>query len=187
MPVYNLPDLTKRALDSIPFDEDLEVIVVNDASSENMDFIKDYPVKYISYEENKGCGHARNTALDLCQGEYIFGMDNDDFLYTDEFRKAMKELDGTDMVFINVMVNSGTVLYITPETKIHYCAFWSKFFKRELMGDTRCREAMMLDDYYFNLDIMNKPHTEKYTDIVAYHYNFPREGSIIWKRDHPDD
>ena len=41
IPVYNLPDLTKRALDSIPYDEDLEVIVVNDGSTDDMGFLDD--------------------------------------------------------------------------------------------------------------------------------------------------
>ncbi|MBQ2658620.1 MAG: glycosyltransferase family 2 protein [Erysipelotrichaceae bacterium] len=184
LPVYNLPNLTKRALDSIPFDEDLEVIVVNDGSTDDMSFIKEYPVKYISYDENVNVGHARNIALNECRGEYIYGLDNDDYLYTEEFREAMKELDGTDMVFVNVKVNGGFVLELNEQNKHHYCAFWSKFVRRDLIGNTRCLEAQELDDYYFNEEIMKKPHTEKYTGIVAYHYNFPREGSIIWKRNH---
>lgn len=184
IPVYNLPDLTKRCLDSIPYDEDLEVIVVDDGSTEDMRFIKDYPVKYIRYEENICCGHARNIAMDNMQGEYMYNIDNDDYLLTDNFRKALKELDGTDMVFVNAEINDGFVFKLHEGNKHHYCAFWSKFVKRDLCKDLRCKEAQHMDDYWFNEEMMKRPHTEKYTGITAYHYNFPREGSIIWRKSH---
>ena len=188
MPVYNLPDLTKRALDSIPYDEDLEVIVTDDCSTDDMSFLKDYAkqgkIRLFRNVANRGTGYTRSCMLDKCEGDYVIGMDNDDYLITDEFRKAMKELDGTDMVFINQQINDGFVFKLCEENKHHYCAFWSKFVKRSLIGDTRCIDASVMDDYYFNEAIMAKPHTEKYTGIVAYHYNFPREGSIIWNREH---
>lgn len=184
MPVYNLPELTKRALDSIPFDEDLEVIVVNDCSTDDMSFLEKYPIKLITLETNKGCGYARKLAMDVASGEYLYGMDNDDYLYTDEFRRAMKELDGTDMVFVNQRVNGGYVFELSEDNKHHYCAFWSKFLRREFIGDLRPPEINLLDDYRFNEELMKRPHTEKYTGIVAYHYNFPREGSIMWRKDH---
>lgn len=190
MPVFNLPDLTKRALVSVPYDEDLEVIVTDDCSTEDMSFLEEYAaegkIRLFHNETSKGTGFTRSFMIDQCEGDYIFGMDNDDYLITNEFRKAMKELDGTDMVFINQRINDGFIFELCEENKHHYCAFWSKFVKRSLVGDTRCIDANVMDDYYFNEAIMAKPHTEKYTGIVAYHYNFPREGSILWKRDHND-
>lgn len=184
IPVYNLPDLTKRALDSIPFDEDLEVIVVNDGSIEDMSFLEDDArIRYIAYKPNKSVGYARNFAISKARGDYIYGMDNDDFLLTDNFRKALRRLDGTDIVYVNVQINDGTVWKLEPNNKRIFCAFWTKFIKRDLIGDTRCIEANLLDDYYFNEEIQNKPHTEKYTDILAYHYNYPRVNSLIWKKD----
>lgn len=188
MPVWNVPYLTKRALDSIPWDEDLEVIVVDDHSEqETVDILKRYEnmARIVYLEENHRPNYCRNLALDMCRGEYMFGMDCDDYLITDEFRRAMKELDGTDMVFINQEVNSGFVFELCEENKYHYCAFWTKFVRRDLIGDTRCpMKPITAGDYDFNLEIMKKPHTEKYTGIVAYHYNFPREGSLIWKKNH---
>ena len=187
MPVYNLPDLTRRALESVPYDEDLEIIVIDDCSTDDMSAVYDEfmdRIRLIKNERNRGTGYSRSLAMDLAEGDYIFGMDNDDYLITDGFRKAMKELDGTDMVFINQEVNGGFVFTLCEENKHHYCAFWTKFARKDLIGDTRCIDASVMDDYYFNEEIMKKPHTEKYTGIVAYHYNFPREGSILWKRQH---
>lgn len=185
MPVYNLPDLTKRALDSIPYDEDLEVIAVDDCSTDDMSFLESYPgITYIKLPERHSVGYTRNVALSHCKGDYIYGMDNDDYLITDEFRMAMRELDGTDIVFVDQEVNDGSTWHITKENKAFFCAFWTKFISKDLIGWTTCIDADLLDDQNFSNEIFAKPHTEKYTGIVCYHYNYPREGSIIWKKDH---
>lgn len=187
MPVYNLPELTKRALNSIPFDEDLEVVVVDDCSDQEtkkvLEEFKD-KIKLFTNKKNKGNGYSRSLAIDNCAGDYIIGLDNDDYFYTDEFKKALKELDGTDLVFINQRINDGYVFQLCEENKQHYCAFWSKFVKRELIGDIRPKHDNYKNDYFFTQELLKKPHTEKYTGIVAYHYNFPRENSILWNKDH---
>lgn len=184
IPIYNLPELTKRCLDSIPYDEDLEVVAVDDCSTDDMSFLKNYDINLITLDKNRGPNYARNLAMDNCHGEYMIGMDNDDYLITDEFRRAMRELDGTDLVFINQEVNGGFVFELCEENKRHYCAFWTKFVRRELIGKLRCPDGFGTDgDAFFNEALLKKPHTEKYTGIVAYHYDFPREGSLLWRRD----
>ena len=187
VPVYNLPDLTKRALDSIPYDEDLEVIVVDDCSGkETKELLETYKdrIRLFTNKTNKGNGYSRSLAIDNAKGEYIIGLDNDDYFITDEFRKAMKELDGTDMVFINARINDGYVFRLNTDNKTHYCAFWTKFVRKELIGDIRPKHDNHKNDYFFTLKLMDKVHSEKYTGITAYHYNFPREGSVIWKVNH---
>ena len=42
----------------------------------------------------------------------------------------------------------------------------------------RCPVIRAGEDWYLNEEMQAKPHTEYYTDIVGYHYNFPREGSL---------
>jgi len=186
IPTYNSP-LLKRALDSIPYDEDLEVIVVDDGSTDDtMNLLKNYNVEVIHLEKNSGTGVARNIGLDHCKGEYTFGLDDDDFLYTDEFRRAMKQLDGTDLVYIDVKVNSGDTWNLNPSSRGVLCAFWSKFVRREFMGNLRCIDdhGKLNGDWYFTDELLKRRHTEKYTHIVAYHYNHPRVGSQLWKLHH---
>ena len=63
VPVYNLPDLTKRALDSIPYDEDLEVIVVDDCSGkETKELLETYKdrIRLFTNKTNKGNGYSRS-------------------------------------------------------------------------------------------------------------------------------
>src|SRR5690606_10873753 len=62
----------------------LEVIVVDDGSEEvnaqkNQQLLADYPqVKYIRLQQPSGAPVARNTAINLAQGKFITGLDDDD-------------------------------------------------------------------------------------------------------------
>lgn len=192
MPIYNQPELVVRALDSIPRREDIEVIAVNDGSTDNtlsvLIFYKnnhpDLNLRVVSYEENKGIGHAKNIGYDLATGEYLYQLDCDDYLYTEEFLKALSELDGTDMVYVNLRINDGTIFALSRETHHGYCAGYTRFVRREFFGDRHTREDIWSEDWYMNEELLSEPHTEKYTNLIAYHYNFPREGSLYWEATH---
>lgn len=185
IPAHDSPELLKRALDSIPFDEDLETIVVDDCSGNDYSFIHEYPVRYYKLDKNRGANYARNFAIDHSIGEYIYGMDDDDYLYTDEFRKAIRELDGTDFVFVDCRVNSGDTWELNENSKYVLWAYWTKFTRREFIGDLKAPlNVKYAGDMIFFEELFKRPHTEKFTHIVAYHYNHPRVGSMLWERDH---
>ena len=109
---------------------------------------------------------------------------HDDYLYTDEFLKALNELDGSDMVYVSCRINNGTVFKVTPESKMGYCAGFTKFIRRKFLGNYRTREDVWNEDWYLNNFLQSLPHTEKFTNLVPYHYNFPREGSMYWEATH---
>ena len=54
----------------------------------------------------------------------------------------------------------------------------TKFWRREFIGDTRCRDLRAGEDYYFNEELLKKNPTELFTDLTVVHYNYPREGSL---------
>ncbi len=59
--------------------------------------------------QNYGLGHTKNTMFEMAQGEYIYQLDDDDWLYPDVFEQAMNELDGSDMVYVSPKVNDGRI------------------------------------------------------------------------------
>lgn len=185
VPVYNQQDLIIRALESIPKRKDIEVVIVNDGSTDNsynrclrwMFEEQELKVKICS-QVNRGLGSAKNLGFESATGEYITQLDSDDYLITEEYEKILNELDGTDMVYCNLELNSGEVFKLTPETQEKYCSGCVRFIKRSFLGKTRCPEIRATEDWYLNQELQKKPHTEKYTNITAYHYNFPREGSL---------
>ena len=186
IPVYNQEELVIRALESIPVRDDIEIIVINDASTDNtlqnvFDFKekhKDMNIRVVTNVTNKGLGLTKNIGYDIAEGEYIHQLDSDDYLYTDEYVKVLDQLDGTDIVYMNLKTNDGTVFNINAETQRGYCAGTARFIRREFLGESRCPAVKAGEDWYLNEDLQKKQHTDKFTGIVGYHYNFPREGSL---------
>lgn len=188
IPVWNQEELVIRALNSVPRREDLEVVICDDGSTDNtLKNVKSYAkshenlrIRVLWNRENKGLGYTKNKLYDNAKGEYVYELDSDDYLITDEFSKVVYLLDGTDLVFVNLQVNSGEILFLNDQTKHIWVGGASKFIRREFLGDIRCDEVRVFEDVAVNKGIMEKPHTEKFTGKVVYHYNWPREGSLCW-------
>ena len=93
IPTFNRENKIINALDSIPKRSDIEVIVVDDASTDNtVKILKEYKglnLKIIQLTKNGGPGKARNFGLDIMQGEWFTFLDSDDCLVTDEFNKVI--------------------------------------------------------------------------------------------------
>jgi len=87
IPVYNTGLYLKRAIESclIQTLRDIEIIIVNDGSTDNsLEIAKeyesyDYRVKVVS-TENRGLSEARNTGLELAKGKYVYFLDSDDWI-----------------------------------------------------------------------------------------------------------
>lgn len=187
IPVYNEPELVIRAIKSVPVREDVEIIVIDDCSTDDtMERVAQYfceedrGVLLVHQEENMGVGAAVNEGLDLSDGEYIVLLGADDYFTTDKFEQVMDELDGTDLVYFDLQINDGSLFKLTPETKYKYCGS-TKFMRREFVGDTRNPEKRYREDWDFFQELMKKNPTEKFTHKVIKHYNYPREGSLTWQ------
>lgn len=186
IPVYNQEKLIIKALDSIPMREDVEIIVIDDGSVDdtfnNVEKYKEENVSknitLLSNEENKGVSYTINKGLDNVKGEYIVFLGSDDYFYIEELEKVINELDGTDLVYFNLRTNDGTIFDVNQNTKMGYCGS-VKFMRKELIGATRNKEDLRHSkDYFFYQELLSKNPTEKFTGIIAKHYNYPREGSL---------
>ncbi len=73
--------------------EDIEIIMVNDASEDNSaQIVKDYMakdnrIKLIEIPTRQGQGYARNRAIESAKGEYIGFVDSDDIITPDMFEQ----------------------------------------------------------------------------------------------------
>lgn len=102
VPNRNHPELLRRALDSIPPRDDVEVIVVDDASDPARVDMPHYPgleradCQVIFTTEGKGAGYARNVGMDHATGEWLLFLDSDDF-FADGFLPLLdSHSDSTD-------------------------------------------------------------------------------------------
>ena len=160
MPVFNDGDVIKESLDSV-FNqtlEDLELICINDGSTDNSleilnDYVKIYDDKIkIFNQENQGSGIARNNGLKYAAGDYIAFLDSDDvFIDSNALEKmydAAVKYDA-DMVSANLKVIDldGSLIInknlerfheeklITPEEYGIPYSFYKNIFKRSFLLD----------------------------------------------------
>lgn len=92
VPVYNVEAYLRECLDSIARQtmRDIEIICVNDASPDDSQQIlhefaqNDGRFVLINHKENKGLSGARNSGLNVARGDFVFFIDSDDLLATDD-------------------------------------------------------------------------------------------------------
>lgn len=113
IPHKNSPELLDRCLASIPQRNDIEIIVVDDYSEENRRpqiNREDVDVIYITKEESKGAGHARNVGIEAATGIWLVFADCDDYYINNTFDKldAFRETE-YDIIFYDYDTNNDTV------------------------------------------------------------------------------
>ncbi len=204
VPVYNTEKYLKKCLDSLLNQtlEDIEIIIVNDGSTDNSQEVideytkKDTRVK--SYvKQNGGQGSARNLGLEKATGEYIGYIDSDDFIdihmYEDMYNKAVT--DNSDIVNVGYYIYSETGnvtkeqvfkrgvttnISNTPEVLFDNTAVTNKLFKASLLknNDIQFRVKKWYEDFDFVIKTIcfasNISVIEK-----PYYYYLQRTGSTM--------
>ena len=177
IPHYNIPDLLRRSLASIPQRDDVQIIVIDDCSSEQVlaelrKLENDFPYVQFSYsEENKGGGHARNVGLQHAVGRYLLFLDADDFFHENinAFLDDYKD-ENCDIIFFNVdsvdsssgkptnrtrKLNNRVSSYISGKDpsalQLRFLSVvpWGKMVKKELTDSHRIR----FDEIYGHDDV----------------------------------
>lgn len=107
VPVYNTGDHLSYCLDSLcgQTHRNLEIILVDDGSTDGSSEIcdeyaaRDKRVRCI-HQENQGVSTARNTGIELANGDWILFPDSDDYLETDtvEYALAIVAREAVDIV-----------------------------------------------------------------------------------------
>ena len=102
IPMYNAEKYIGICLDSILgsnlLKEEYEIVIVNDGSQDKSpEIAQDYASRYsnVTYltQENQGQSTARNYGIKTCQGEYVWCVDADDKLISEQLPKIVGALD----------------------------------------------------------------------------------------------
>jgi glycosyltransferase involved in cell wall biosynthesis len=100
IPVYNRPAELRRAIRSVLAQSyaDFELIVVDDASSENIaavvEDIGDSRVRLIHKTVNQGAASARNTGIEAATGRWVAFLDSDDEWLPHKLERQVERLAG---------------------------------------------------------------------------------------------
>ena len=109
IPIYNVEEYLEETIESvinqsIGFQDNIELILVNDGSTDNSEsiclkYLEQYPnnIKYIN-KENGGVSSARNKGLEYIEGKYVNFLDSDDKWDNDAFKKAYDMFENNEEI-----------------------------------------------------------------------------------------
>lgn len=114
IPHHNCPNLLVRLISSIPKRDDIQIIVVDDASDSDIvnwntfkfDQNKNIELYKIPKEQSKWAGHARNIGLEHAEGKWLLFADSDDYYREGAFDVLDKYVNCDDEV---IYYNCGSV------------------------------------------------------------------------------
>ena len=97
IPTYNREKLVGYTLNSLPYDKDVEIIVVDDGSTdETVEYIRQqFPGVRLLRQLNRGASNARNYGLGEARGKYVVYLDSDDLLEHNYFQQRIAYLETT--------------------------------------------------------------------------------------------
>ncbi|MEN5233632.1 glycosyltransferase family 2 protein [Sphingobacterium faecium] len=210
VPVYNAADTVHIAFDSLYKQTypNLEIIIVNDASTDNSLHIiqehakklvehRQYTVRIVSHETNGGVAQARNTALDQATGEYIYYLDADDQIDPDTMTLVVDQALKTqsDIVGFNWWLT-----FSKNERKMNQPAFndpwqaiqlllngkmrwnlWIFLVKRSLYEENGIRfipQMNMGEDMMVTIKLFSCAKKVSYLDQALYHYGQSNADSV---------
>ncbi len=215
MSIYNVEEYLREAVDSIinqniGFEENVQLILVNDGSPDNseeicLEYKEKYPnnVVYVK-KENGGLSSAKNYGLKYREGQYVNFFDPDDILPP----KVLKEVEkffnknnniismvGIPLVFFEArtglhpkykyMGNKNRIINLDIEPYNFILSSASVFYKTEVFNEVQFDEEMVgEEDTKLNFRIYEKDHCFGYVCEKGVRYNYRKRvegGSIVDK------
>lgn len=188
VPVYNAEKTLRVCLNSIIENtyKDYEIILINDGSQDNSpkiidEYKKKYPKIIKAYsQKNGGPAVARNNGIKYSKGEYIFFIDNDDYIEKDYLEKFVRaiEKENADMVIggYNRVKTGGEKMFTrrardVPWTKYMMVAPWGRIYRLKALKEFKLffLEGEIWEDVYFNM-IANFKLKVSTLDYIGYNW-----------------
>ena len=189
-PVWNQEKLVIKGLDSIPRRDDIEVIVRDDGSTDNTlanlrKYKDEHPeLNLLVYSNGKNLGVAAtaNKLLAAAKGEFFHFLMSDDTVLTENYNTLIDQLYSFcgDIVAMDLLVNNGDVWHLDESKDEAWCAQACRFIRRSFVEGIKYPEKVKAgEDWFFHKEMMERKPKVEYSGVVAYRYNFPREGSLM--------
>ncbi len=168
VPAYNVEKYITMCADTILNQtyRNIELIIVDDGSTDTTAMILDDIAQrdkrvVVIHKENAGVSAARNTGLDVANGEYIVFVDGDDYLAEDyvEYMLGLAKQTGTDYCLskncytrndeqqikvdnVEVMTaEDATALLLSPRVIV---GCWNKIYKKSFLDENALRFSTTL-------------------------------------------
>lgn len=206
VPVYNGATMIEQCLHSILTQSytDLEVIVVNDGSTDDTNAIceriaqKDHRVRLL-YQKNAGVSAARNNGIAIATGEYIAFVDADDYLAENGLAQMLVSINTeVDLVIGSYEAyRKGFSQKILRESRCfsfealreQFAVFdglldtvWGKLYKKEIITQHSIgfdEQMPYAEDHVFNLQYCKRIKNAMVISEVVYFYRLGGLASSI--------
>lgn len=206
VPIYNVSEYIDRCLESLLKQtyENLEIIVVDDGSTDNsVEICNYYATKYLGrlrviHTDNCGVSVARNTGLKIAKGEYITFVDGDDWVEPDMLETLLYNLymhnadisscgmkedyDNGESVLQKqqecICISQKQMFHEVLCNKYVYGYVWNKLFKKELIQDIVFDKSLFIqEDMDFVMKYLKNCKKCVYTMGEYYHYRKRRDSA----------
>lgn len=210
MPVYKVEKYVGKAIESVLNQtlEEIELLAVDDGSPDNSGAIcENYASKdkrmIVIHQENQGAPTARNKALDIASGKYVYFIDSDDWIEPDMLEKMYDAAETNDAEIVVVgfcmeyYEKGRDVTYYTKCPDRIYSSIeefrseahkyfnnsilslpWNKLFRLDYINGHHIRfRDTKWDDHHFCMDCLMDCQSIVLRDIEKYHWYRSRKGS----------
>ena len=207
IPHYNLPESLENLLQTIPTNNDIQVIIIDDGSNDKSRlYLKRLSDKYNNYtfiynNQNQGAGVARNKGLRFAKGKYVLFADTDDSFTSDAYDIWCSSIScNDDIIYFPVnclLFDSKQPSEWLSKRERNVCRLkkkqnqllrwlqynhtepWGKLFRREFIEDHKIEfeTSKVANDYLFSVLTGLKAKKVNYIDQKFYNY-MVRTGSL---------
>ena len=211
VPIYKVAQYLSKCVDSlltqdIPSSE-YEIILVDDGSPDACPQIcEDYAVAHknvrVVHRDNGGLSAARNSGIEVAQGEYIMFVDGDDYIEPNVLKGLLDQVDQDNLDVLRYRLQ-----YVNPQYEVYNpyktdpfkgndysemptdgvsflnsrmstaCYAWAFVIKRELLDGCIFTPGIYFEDTDWTPRMLCKAKRVASTNTVVYNY-LQREGSI---------
>ena len=206
IPVYNVEKYLEKCINSVINQtyKNLEIILVNDGSTDNCPYIcdefakKDNRIKVI-HKQNGGLSSARNAGLDVANGQYIGFVDSDDYINPEMYQKLYealisqnadlsicsyeevtekgKSIDGFSPINDEILDANNALLKLNQEKFWYFVVTVSKLYSKNIFENIRFPENRINEDEFVIHEIFYN--CKKIATIPnKLYYYVQRSGSI---------
>lgn len=210
VPIYNVEKYLRKCVDSL-LNQDLpreqyEIILVDDGSPDCCGEICDaYAARYVNvkvvHRKNGGLSAARNTGIEVVQGEYVQFVDSDDYLEPNVLKTLVEKMDADHLDVLRFNYQNVNERYEVFEPNkiskpfVDYrdeacdgltflnerlgfgCYAWQFVIRRNLLEGCRFKEGIYFEDTEWTPRLLLSANRLTSTDLMVYNY-LMRDGSI---------
>ena len=210
IPVYNVEKYLRQCLDSVINQTNIEIICVDDCSTDSSpEILKEYADKItiLKNPQNLGLGLTRNEGIKIANGEFIHCLDSDDWMEPDAYERLSKYLDnsvdGVRFTYTSFDEKSGKTesvgysgyeflykkvnIFNTPECfRCWNSSAWIKILRKDFIieNDLFYNDYRCFEDVEYAMRTALKAKNLIFIEYSLLCYRANRKGSLLTKKSH---